>query len=119
MENNWSHSQTGAAVLLNTTNQGGKCLWCAVMDVTFTNNIIRHTSAVGSIQGNDYHFPNSTGRTKRLKIYNNLFDDVDNVKWKNLGNGNNGVGYFFLLASGANETGPDDVFPQSYSDSSR
>src|SRR3989344_775875 len=66
-EYNWSHGQTGLSILLNTANQGGRCSWCAVMDITFTNNIVRHSGGGMSFLANSYNYPTSTGRTQRIK----------------------------------------------------
>jgi hypothetical protein len=110
MENNWAHAQPGVAILFNTSNQGGKCTWCAVMDVTFTNNIVRHSGGGMSFQANDYvHASVSTGRTKRIKVSNNLFYDLSGSKWKNLSTNTNAASYLFYLPSGASKPGPEDV----------
>jgi hypothetical protein len=107
-ENNWSDGQTGIAILFNTTNQDGRCSWCAAMDITFSNNIVRHVGGGIASQANDWHFPLSEGRTQRIKIYNNLFEDIDAVKWKDLLRDVNASGNFFNISSGSDEPGPDN-----------
>ncbi|MBX4204994.1 MAG: dockerin type I repeat-containing protein [Candidatus Doudnabacteria bacterium] len=109
MENNWSDAQPGVAVLINTTNQNGRCPWCAPTDVTFSNNIIAHSGGGMSFQANDYNYPASTGRTARIRVYNNLWYDLDGTKWRNLASGTKATDYLFYLPSGANEPGPDDI----------
>ncbi|MBX4187133.1 MAG: hypothetical protein KW802_02665 [Candidatus Doudnabacteria bacterium] len=109
MENNWSDAQPGVAVLINSTNQYGRCSWCAARDVTFSNNIIRHSGGGMSFQANDYNYPASTGRTARVRVYNNLWYDLDGKKWGNLATGTKASDYLFYLPSGAAEPGPDDI----------
>jgi hypothetical protein len=109
MENNWLAAQPGVAVLINATNQNGRCPWCAPTDITFSNNIIRHSGGGMSFQGNDYVYPSSTGRTARVKVYNNLWEDLDGSKWGDLVTGQDATDYLFYLPSGANEPGPDDI----------
>jgi hypothetical protein len=114
IENNWVDGQSGNIVLFDTTNQGGKCLWCAVMDVTFTNNIVRHAAGGFILQGNDWHYLNSTGRTMRVKIQNNLVYDIDGKKWgitaaqSSDGLNHYGTGNVLLLPS-TKAIGPSDV----------
>lgn len=106
LENSWLDAQTGYAVALDTTNQYGTCLWCAVTDVTFTNNIIRHAGGAFILQNNDWHYLNSTGRDMRFNIANNLIYDIDGAKWGytgNLASGND-----FLVPS-TQAAGPYDV----------
>jgi hypothetical protein len=40
-ENNWTHAQTGTAILFTVRNRGGKAPWSAVQDVTMINNVVR------------------------------------------------------------------------------
>jgi hypothetical protein len=101
-ENSWQDGQSGFAILFNTTNQGGGCPWCAAKDITFTNNIVRHAGGGVSMQANDYHYPNSDGRTQNIDIANNMFWDIDSGNW-------GGNGWLFYLPSGSKEQGPDNV----------
>ncbi|MGE5392399.1 MAG: hypothetical protein ACM3NH_01515 [Candidatus Saccharibacteria bacterium] len=100
LEHSWKDAQAGFAVLFNTTNQGGGCSWCEVADMTFRNNIVQGTGNGIELQGNDYHFPSSSGRTRRVAIENNLFQDIG---------GGYGNGWLLSLEGGTSEPGPEDV----------
>ncbi|MGH9841331.1 MAG: hypothetical protein ACREEM_21465 [Blastocatellia bacterium] len=80
-ENNWVEAQNGFAILFTVRNQNGKAPWSAVQDVTFINNIVRHTTGAINLSGSD-DLQLST-RTRRIKISNNLFDDVGGTRWGN------------------------------------
>src|SRR5438309_1801545 len=73
-EDNWPGGQDGFAVLFTPRNQSGGCPWCTVEDVTFTHNIVRHTTNGVLIHGTDDVYP--SGQTQRVLIQNNLFYDV-------------------------------------------
>ena len=89
MENNWGDAQTGYAVVLKSANQDGNAPWSRTEDVTFRNNIVRHSGGALALVARD---PHTEGLTKRLTIENNLFDDINQQKWK-------GPGIFLLLVS--------------------
>jgi len=78
-EHNWAHVQAGTAVVFTVRNQDGTAPWSTVEDVTFTNNIVRHTGSGIGMHGQDYLFPSQP--TKRILIRNNLFDDVSGARW--------------------------------------
>lgn len=78
-ENNWVDAQNGTAILFTPRNQDGTAPWSVVQDVTFTNNIVRHTAAGLCILGWDNEHPSL--QTQRIRIKNNLFDDVGNSRW--------------------------------------
>jgi hypothetical protein len=78
-ENNWAQAQSGFAILFTVRNQDGASPWSAVEDVTFTNNIVRHTGSGINVLGTDDAAP--SGPARRLAIRNNLFDDVDGSRW--------------------------------------
>jgi PKD repeat protein len=78
-ENNWVDAQNGTAILFTPRNQDGTAPWSVVQDVTFTNNIVRHTAAGLTVLGWDNERPSL--QTQRVKIKNNLFDDVGNSRW--------------------------------------
>ena len=85
-ENNWADAQNGFGILFTTRNQDDTAPWSVVQDVSFTNNIVRHTAGVFNILAKDNF--NDSEQGKRLKIVNNLFEDVNGPKW---GNANGGV----------------------------
>ncbi len=80
-ENNWAESQSGFAVQITVRNQDGTAPWSIVQDVTFTNNIIRHSGCGINIGGSDNDFPSL--RTQRVKISNSLFEDINGPRWGN------------------------------------
>jgi hypothetical protein len=101
MENNWVDGQTGYAVLFTVRNQEGACTWCVVQDVTFQNNIVRHTAQGLNLLGHD----NSGGPSaleQRIKIYNNVWEDVGATKW-------GGVGKWLVIVGGTTDPGPADT----------
>jgi Big-like domain-containing protein len=78
-ENNWGDAQVGYAILFTPRNQNGTAPWSVVQDVTFTNNIVRHTASGLYILGSDDYYPSQL--TQRVSIDNNLFDDVNGSIW--------------------------------------
>jgi hypothetical protein len=78
-ENNWAHAQSGFAILFTVRNQDGSAPWSTVEDVTFTNNIVRHTGSGVNVLGTDDAAP--SGPARRIAIRNNLFDDVGGSRW--------------------------------------
>ncbi len=91
-EQNWVNSQSGFAILLTVRNQDGKAPWSVVEDVTFENNVVRHTAAGIDVLGRDDSAP--SGRTARIAIRNNLFEDVGGERW-------GGGGRLFQILEGA------------------
>src|SRR5262249_45975143 len=78
-ENNWVDGQAGIAVQLTPRNQDGSAPWATVQDVTFTNNIVRHSAAGFNILGtDDIH---SSQQAQRIQIKNDLFDDIGGTRW--------------------------------------
>ena len=55
--------------------------WAAVRDITFTNNIVRHTAGAFNILGYDDTQPAGSQITQRISIRNNLFYDITPAKW--------------------------------------
>lgn len=78
-ENVWQDAQTGYAILFKSINQDGRAPWCVTRDVEFKNNVVRHCGGGINIQGTS---PNQMGgRTRRINIENNIFDDVNKTLW--------------------------------------
>jgi len=90
-EYNWLQAQNGFAILFTPRNQDGAAPWSMVQDVTFTNNIVRHTGSAINVSGRDDN--HSSQQTKRILIRDNVFEDVDGAKW-------GGAGRLFQLLSG-------------------
>ncbi|MBD0326053.1 MAG: hypothetical protein ICV68_06470, partial [Pyrinomonadaceae bacterium] len=74
LEHSWADAQAGFAIVLSPLSQGGAAPWSVVEDVEIRNNIIRH--AASAIQTKYYHTS-----LKRVKIINNLFEDINGDKW--------------------------------------
>jgi hypothetical protein len=94
LENNWADAQNGYGVLFTPRNQDGAAPWSVVRDVTFTNNIVRHSGGGVNAMGSDYLRPSQP--TQRILIQNNLFDDISNNTW-------NGTGTFLQVADGGSD----------------
>jgi hypothetical protein len=77
LENNWADAQNGYGVLFTPRNQDGTAPWSVVRDVTFTNNIVRHSGGGVNAMGSDYLHPSQP--TQRILIQNNLFDDISST----------------------------------------
>ncbi|HKQ74284.1 MAG TPA: fibronectin type III domain-containing protein [Blastocatellia bacterium] len=80
-ENNWSQSQDGMAILFTPRNQNGKAPWSVVRDVTFTNNVVRHSGGCFNISGPDDEAGPSLP-SQRILIKNNLIYDINGQQWK-------------------------------------
>ena len=78
-ENNWADAQAGLAILFTPRGEDGVAPWATVQDVTFTNNILRHSGGGFNIAGPDGSAPSQP--SQRILIKNNLIDDIDGVKW--------------------------------------
>ncbi|MBK7599305.1 MAG: hypothetical protein IPJ07_12600 [Acidobacteria bacterium] len=94
-EHNWTYGQNGIAILFTVRNQDGTAPWSVVQDVTFTNNIVRRTASGVNILGDDNN--NVSLRTRRIRVANNLFDEVDGQRWS-------GGGIVFQIVRG-----PQDI----------
>lgn len=94
-QNNWSMAQNGYGILFTVRNQDGASPWSVVQDVTFTNNIVRSSGGGVNILGMDTLYPSQPVR--RIRITNNLFDDIDGDRW-------DGTGIVFLAG-----VGPRDI----------
>lgn len=79
LENNWLDAQDGFAIVLKCANQDGNAPWSVTRDVTFTNNILRHSGAGINLLGQDPI--NTSDKMQRVLIRNNLFEDIDGTRW--------------------------------------
>src|SRR5437867_3598524 len=82
-ENNWLDAQSGTAIVFTVRNQEGTAPWSVVQDVTFTNNIVRHTSGAIGMHGWDDIYPSQ--QSARFLIEHNLLDNVDSAAWGGTG----------------------------------
>ncbi len=86
LENAWADlpiGQSGYAILLTVRAEGGAASQADVSDIAITNNIIRHAGAGISLSGHDS--PTASLQSRRIKIANNLFDDINGPEF---GDGN-------------------------------
>ncbi|OPZ19737.1 MAG: hypothetical protein BWZ10_00855 [candidate division BRC1 bacterium ADurb.BinA364] len=79
LEYNWEHGQTGFAVLFTVRNENGGAPWCIVEDITFVNNLVRHSGSGINITGEDNQHPSQ--QTNRILIRNNLLLDINRQRW--------------------------------------
>jgi hypothetical protein len=91
-EYNWPQAQNGFAILFTPRNQDGGAPWSVVEDVSFVNNVVRHVGSGVNILGSDDI--RSSQQTKRIRIANNLFEDIGGA-W--------GAGRLFQLLGGASD----------------
>ncbi len=96
LENNWVDGQTGFAFLITPRTENGTAPWIYVQDITFTYNVLRHTTSAVNISGLDSADPQKLIRGRRILIQNNLFNDVNGKAW-----GGAGGGRLFQVQSGA------------------
>lgn len=78
-ENNWLNGQDGFAIVLKVANQDGGAPWTITSDITFTNNIIRHSGAGINLLGIDPL--QSSQQMRRILIRNNLWEDINGATW--------------------------------------
>jgi len=97
-EYNWGDGQDGTAILFTPRNQSGGSPWSVVADITFINNIIRHSGSGFNISGPDDEAGPSLP-SQRILIRNNLIEDIDGRAW---GSQNTPVdGELFQIVGGA------------------
>ena len=92
-EYNWAESQNGFAILFTPRNQGGRSPWSVAQDVTFSNNVVRHSGGGFNISGPDDEAGSSLP-SRRILIRNNLIEDIDGKAW-------GGDGKLFQIVGGA------------------
>jgi hypothetical protein len=78
-ERNWAQAQSGFAVQLTVRNEEGRAPWSVVEDVLFVSNVVREVGAGINVLGRDGNHPSE--QTRRLRIANNLFEDVGGPRW--------------------------------------
>ncbi len=62
-DGSWADAQVGYAFVLKSSNQSGRCTWCASRDITFRYNLIRNVGAGFNLTGREGSNPNPVGRT--------------------------------------------------------
>lgn len=94
IEHCWLDAQQGYAVLF-TPRPSDSGSAAAVEDVQFVNNVVRHVAAALHVSGQDDLYTSNPRerRLHKIRIANNLFDDVSNEAW-------GGDGCFLKIVSG-------------------
>ncbi len=92
-EYNWTDGQTGTAIVFTPRNQDGGAPWSATQDVTFINNIVRHSGSGFNIAGRD-DGAGTSEPSRRILIRNNLLEDISRSAW-------GGDGELFQIVGGA------------------
>jgi hypothetical protein len=80
-EYNWTDAQQGYAIIFTPRpNDSGPA--AVVEDVAFTNNVVRHVAAGVHVAGQDDLSASPKAHLlRRVRIANNLFDDVSGERW--------------------------------------
>ena len=94
-ENNWTDAQAGRAIVL-TPRPSDSGSAAVVEDVTFTNNIVRNVGSGVLLLGHDEPPAPTDTRLRRVRIANNLFDNIDGPRF-----GSNGV--FLTVIAGTED----------------
>jgi hypothetical protein len=88
-ENSWAQSQKGTAILFTPRNQFGQCPVCAVHNITFRYNILRHavngltvssgyaTTCRGEPGNGTGHCRFLSGEIAGVNVHDNIFEDID------------------------------------------
>jgi hypothetical protein len=77
MTNNWAMGQDGYAILFTLWSENGPA--SAIDQIDFLGNIVRGAGGGVSISGGE------GGVGHRLRIHNNLFENIDGAKWGSAG----------------------------------
>ncbi len=94
-ERNWQMPGYGFAITFTVRNEDGRSPWAVIEDVTFTNNIVRHSPSGVNIMGSDDR-DRASGHAERILIKNNIFDDINGPRW-------GGKGRLFQLLRGTKD----------------
>jgi|GEM_PF-1471312 len=121
-ENNWDSTfggahqgQDGAAILLKSTGVQGTCSWCVTEHVTFSNNIVRHSTYAVNILAKD---EGATNDVNHVKIANVIFSDMgtatSTVFHTNPNDDNSSAGRIFLIQGGPKHIKIDHVTAEGW-----
>ncbi|HKQ29735.1 MAG TPA: hypothetical protein VJS66_00475, partial [Burkholderiales bacterium] len=94
-EHSWVHGQDGFAILFTVRTEDDAVPWAVVEDVAFVNNVVRKSGSGINFIGIDDNSRRGDGRTRRVAIKNNLFDDIGGKDW--------GAGRLFQLQNGTQD----------------
>lgn len=80
-EHNWvGADQKSFAIVFTVRAEAGAAPWVVIEDVTFTGNIVRKSGSGINVLGRDNN-SGGLGVTRRVRITNNLFYDLDPALW--------------------------------------
>ncbi|HET8948362.1 MAG TPA: hypothetical protein VFQ07_15385 [Candidatus Polarisedimenticolia bacterium] len=96
LENSWAQAQRGYAVVFTVRDENGEAPQAAVEDVAFTGNVVVGAANGVNILGRDNSHPGGGGKTARILIANNVFDDIGGDRW-------GGKGTLFQVLQGASD----------------
>jgi hypothetical protein len=96
LENSWAQSQRGYAVVFTVRDENGEAPQAAVEDVSFTGNVVVGAANGVNILGRDNSHPGGGRKTARIRIANNVFDDIGGDRW-------GGKGTLFQILQGASD----------------
>jgi len=103
-ENNWSSGQDGTAIVIKIDQYSSSRPWQVTEDITFQNNILRHSNNAIAIQGRDWEGDSTTtspyGLVRRITIKNNIWDDINKTPWGTWNDPNNIGGNYLYLTQG-------------------
>ncbi|MFQ6030379.1 MAG: hypothetical protein ACE5Q6_23130 [Dehalococcoidia bacterium] len=91
-ENVWTADQTGRAIVLKSSNTGGRCFWCVCADVTFRLNLVKNASGGFSINLG----ANNPVPPRNISIRDNVWDNIDASEF------GSGARYFVQISAGSN-----------------
>jgi hypothetical protein len=95
-ENGWAQSQRGYAIVFTVRDEEGQAPWVVVEDVAFTGNVVAGAGNGLNILGRDTSHPGGGGKASRIRIANNVFDDIGGERW-------GGRGTLFQILQGASD----------------
>jgi hypothetical protein len=82
-------------VLFTVHTEGDAVPWAVIEDVVFTNNVVRRSGSGINFIGIDDNSAHGNGRTRRVLVKNNLFEDIGYSGW--------GGGRLFQLQNGTQD----------------
>src|SRR5215213_7151932 len=81
-ENCWVSVQAGFAIVLTVRNQTGGAPWSTIKEISFRNNVVRHSGSGVNLLGHDSADASyKSVEMENVRIENNLFEDIDGEKW--------------------------------------
>jgi hypothetical protein len=98
-ENCWGANQRGYAINFTPRSESGAHRWVRVQDITFTNNIIKNVNIGMLLAAADYSKGWVDEPTHRVKIENNVFENISRTWGYNPNDPSSGDGWAFLWSS--------------------